>query len=305
MKINCLRGLHGVTGVMAMLLLSGCGSSAENEVYLAFKCGKVATLMEQERLGDIALANAEPYFKELEAAGENPARLAMKMNERFQDEVPLYRMSVGGQMAALSDVFQSDECQALYKPRATAFAEPTGEPKNVTGEGEVNLAGCSVPSGISREAAERITCQSAPPADPTTKAPKPAVASVPDKALQEAFPTMLFACDTQNGKHIALTAMGDTVRYTFGRVGSEAEKTVDLPRASTSVKREEDPTSVTHRVDMPSWGTVYSVFWTASRDATRTEAAGVDVREGGELLASVACKPGTVQQELLSLPQSG
>jgi len=98
------------------LLLAGCGSSPEDRVYEAFKCGKVATLLEQERQGDIAFANVMSDVKQLEAAGGSPARFAMEMGERFQDDVPLYRLTVGGQMALLTEVYQSDECQALYTP---------------------------------------------------------------------------------------------------------------------------------------------------------------------------------------------
>lgn len=135
-----------------LLMLSGCGSSPEDRLYEAFKCGKVATLLEREKDGDMALANATPYMKQMEADGDNPARVAMEMNQRFQDDVPLHRLAIGGQMAMLSDIYQSDECQELYKP-------VTG----LTQAGDINLAGCEVPPGSTPELAEKIECAKVDP----------------------------------------------------------------------------------------------------------------------------------------------
>jgi len=98
-----------------LLLLVGCGSSAEDRVYEAFKCSKVATLLEREVDGDIAFAKAIPDLQKMETSGRNPARLAMEMNERFQDDVPLYRYTLNSQMSVLFEIYQSGECQALYK----------------------------------------------------------------------------------------------------------------------------------------------------------------------------------------------
>ncbi|AER57023.1 hypothetical protein DSC_11895 [Pseudoxanthomonas spadix BD-a59] len=107
-------------GTASVLLVSGCGSSPEDRVYLAFKCSKVATLLERDTQGDIALSNVMPELKELEGRGGSFAQFAMEMGERFQDDVPLYRMTVSGQMAALTNVYESDECEALYQPNNRA-----------------------------------------------------------------------------------------------------------------------------------------------------------------------------------------
>lgn len=98
------------------LLLAGCGSSPEDQLYEAFKCGKVATLLEQDKEGDNALRHVIPQMQQMEAAGGSPGRFALEMNQRFQDDVPLHRMTVDGQMQALFQVYKSDKCQALYKP---------------------------------------------------------------------------------------------------------------------------------------------------------------------------------------------
>lgn len=99
-----------------LLVLAGCGSSPEEKLYEAFKCGKVATLLEQKKDGAMALKNATPFMQQMEADGGNPGRVAIEMNQRFQDDVPLYRLTVSGQMAMLSEIYHSSKCQALYKP---------------------------------------------------------------------------------------------------------------------------------------------------------------------------------------------
>lgn len=110
------RNLVHAVLALGLLLLAGCGSSPEDRVYEAFTCSKVATLLEKDRKGDIAFAKVIPDLKQLEASGGNPARLAIEMNQRFQDDVPLHRFSVSGQMAVLTEIYLSDDCQALYMP---------------------------------------------------------------------------------------------------------------------------------------------------------------------------------------------
>ncbi len=143
----------GLVLAACLLVLTGCGSSQEDKLYQAFKCGKAATLLEREREGGMALANAEPYMRQMEAEGRNPGQVAMEMNQRFQDDVPLYRMTVSSQMALLSEIYQSDECQAFYKP-AGGLSEA----------GDINLAGCKVPAGLTPEQAEKIECAASSPA---------------------------------------------------------------------------------------------------------------------------------------------
>lgn len=107
--------MHTLTRLAALgaaLLLAGC-SSADDELYEIFACAKVATLLEREDHAQRAMAKAEPYLRELEGSG-SPARLAMEMGARFQEDVPLYRYSPNQQMQLLAQVHQSSECQAAY-----------------------------------------------------------------------------------------------------------------------------------------------------------------------------------------------
>lgn len=137
---------------LCLLMLAGCGGSPEDKVYTAFKCSKVAVLLEREKDGDMAAANAIPHMKEMEAGWKNPALVALEMNQRFQDDVPLYRLTVGSQMALLTKIHQSDECQALYRPV-----------EGLTQAGDINLAGCNVPPGLTPAEAENVQCSKTDP----------------------------------------------------------------------------------------------------------------------------------------------
>lgn len=100
-----------------MLLLTGCGGSAKDRLYEAFKCAKVATLLGEERMADNAMNSVLPYAKELEleAGGEHPGFLMMEMNQLFQDDVPLHRITPDSQVRLINKIYRSSKCQALYK----------------------------------------------------------------------------------------------------------------------------------------------------------------------------------------------
>lgn len=174
------RNAKGLITATCLLALAGCGSSPEEKLYEAFKCGKVATLLEHERDGNMALKNAEPYMRQMKADGGNPAQVAMEMNQRFQDDVPLHRLAIGGQMAMLADIYQSDECQALYQPAS-----------GLTQSGQINLAGCEVPAGLTPEEAEQIQCaptgtaSAVATADSADMAAASAAAQVPEPEMGE------------------------------------------------------------------------------------------------------------------------
>lgn len=149
--MDASKAAWGALGV-CLLLVAGCGSSPEDELYKSFKCAKVATLLEREKDGDMAMERAIPYMKLMEAEGGSPARLAIEMSERFQDDVPLYRLTVGGQMGLLSDIYKSSECQALYQPV-----------EGVTKAGGINLAGCKLAPGLTSAEARDIRCSTVDP----------------------------------------------------------------------------------------------------------------------------------------------
>lgn len=185
------QGANKLVVAACLLVLAGCGSSPKDKLYEAFKCGKAATLLEREKEGGMALANAEPYMQQMEAEGGSPAQVAMEMNQRFQDDVPLHRMTVSGQMAMLSDIYQSDECQALYKPAG-----------GLSKAGDINLAGCEVPAGLTPEQAEKIECAaSAPataPAAPAMAEPEAVAADSADALAAAAYAAAVGAVAAAN-----------------------------------------------------------------------------------------------------------
>lgn len=106
------------TGVLAVLvvstwILTGC-SSAEDKVYKAFRCAKVANL-----LGDTAAAERTMSTVTIEmenlTTSANPNYIGIKMNERFEEEVPLYRYGPRTRTEVLTKAYESSECQSYYK----------------------------------------------------------------------------------------------------------------------------------------------------------------------------------------------
>lgn len=102
----CMTALCGI--------LSGCSESPEDEFYQAFKCAKVASMLEQEAEAELVMRNAAPLASKISGKG-SPARYAMMMGDRFQDDVPLYKYGLSGQIALLRDVYNSSRCQKLYR----------------------------------------------------------------------------------------------------------------------------------------------------------------------------------------------
>lgn len=146
------KGAGWIVLGLVLLMSAGCADSAEDKLYEAFKCSKVATQLGMERDANMAQLNATPHMMAMESSGKSPSLIMMEMGQRFQDDVPLYRLSVGGQMSLLSDVYQSDECQALYRPA-----------EGLTQEGDINLAGCKVPAGLTPAQAENVQCSTEDP----------------------------------------------------------------------------------------------------------------------------------------------
>lgn len=99
----------------AALVTAGCSQSPEDRLYEAFRCGKAATLLERGADAAHAAKKAEADFAQIAGIG-SPAQYMMELGTRFQEEVPLYRMSAGQQLKVLQDIYESDDCQAWYTP---------------------------------------------------------------------------------------------------------------------------------------------------------------------------------------------
>ena len=95
------------------VFLAGC-SSAEDKVYKAFRCAKVADLLGNSAAAKRAMATVTIEMEKL-STSTGPTYLGVRMNERFQDDVPLYRYGPRAQAEILTKAFESSECQKYYK----------------------------------------------------------------------------------------------------------------------------------------------------------------------------------------------
>ena len=114
MNIYKIRSI-GLLAVLAIstLVLTGC-SSAEDKVYKAFRCAKVASLLGKDAAAKRAMATVTIEMEKL-STSTGPTYLGIRMNERFQDDVPLYRYGPRAQAEILTKAFESSECQSYYK----------------------------------------------------------------------------------------------------------------------------------------------------------------------------------------------
>ena len=102
-----------VAMAICTLVLSGC-SSAEDKIYRGFQCAKIAGLLGKSSASKKAMGKIL-FDAERLTTSENPRYLEMKMNERFQDDVPLYRYGPKAQTKVLTSLYESSECQEYYQ----------------------------------------------------------------------------------------------------------------------------------------------------------------------------------------------
>nr|WP_312989493.1 hypothetical protein [Comamonas koreensis] len=117
---SLIIGMHkcGSIGLIAVLAIStlalmGC-SSTEDKVYKAFRCAKAASLLGKDAAAKRAMATVTIEMEKL-STSTGPTYLEIRMNERFQDDVPLYRYGPRAQAEILTKAFESSECQKYYK----------------------------------------------------------------------------------------------------------------------------------------------------------------------------------------------
>lgn len=96
-----------------VLALVGC-SSAEDKVYKAFYCGKVASMLGNDAAADRALAKVAVEMEKLTTT-YSPSRISMVFSERFQEDVPLYRYGDLTQRKVLADIYGSSQCKKYYQ----------------------------------------------------------------------------------------------------------------------------------------------------------------------------------------------
>lgn len=111
----------------------------------------------------------------------------------------------------------------------------------------------------------------------------------------------LFRCITKkNGKQIEVCDAGETINYSFGKPGKKPELALFVPRDEvTTWQWSGVGRSISYSVNIPNNDHLYRVFWSVDRLSEEHDVeAGVEIEKKGELLATVYCKPDTVEQKL-------
>lgn len=108
--------LTKVLPLAAIAALAGCGNSAEDKLYEGFKCSRVASQLGSSTAAANAMENVREYALDLDKSvpPDQRARHAMRATERFQDDVPLHKLSNQGKRELLTSIYQSSTCQELY-----------------------------------------------------------------------------------------------------------------------------------------------------------------------------------------------
>lgn len=105
-------GMIAVAAISAMAL-TGC-SSTEDKVYKAFRCAKVASLLGSDSAAKRAMSKVTIEMEKLTTSA-SPEYIGRKLNERFDEEAPLYRYGPARRTAVLTKAYESSECQKYYK----------------------------------------------------------------------------------------------------------------------------------------------------------------------------------------------
>ena len=98
---------------VSTLALTGC-SSTEDKVYKAFRCAKVASLLGNNAAAKTAMSKVTIEMEKLTTSA-SPDYIGRKLNERFDEEAPLYRYGPATRTAVLTKAYESRECQKYYK----------------------------------------------------------------------------------------------------------------------------------------------------------------------------------------------
>lgn len=98
---------------ISALVLTGC-SSTEDKVHKAFRCAKVADLLGGTAAAKRAMSKVVIEMEKLTSSA-SPDYIGRKLNQRFDEEAPLYRYAPATRTAVLTKAYESSECQKYYK----------------------------------------------------------------------------------------------------------------------------------------------------------------------------------------------
>ena len=111
-RSRCLSIALLASVVICTVFLAGC-SSAEDKVYKAFRCAKVASLLGADAAAKTAMSKVTIEMEKLTTSA-SPDYIGRKLNERFDEEAPLYRYGPATRTAVLTKAYESSECQKYY-----------------------------------------------------------------------------------------------------------------------------------------------------------------------------------------------
>jgi hypothetical protein len=103
---------------MSCLAFIGCKFNRD-PAYEAYKCAKVANYI-GDKLGSKAAILS--FAREMEKSGTtagNSARISMEMNDRFQEDLQLYKYSPAGQFNVIAAEHSSKTCINFYNQKDT------------------------------------------------------------------------------------------------------------------------------------------------------------------------------------------
>ncbi|MGB0848394.1 MAG: hypothetical protein ACPGSM_16815 [Thiolinea sp.] len=108
----------------------------------------------------------------------------------------------------------------------------------------------------------------------------------------------VFSCTTTNHKQIEVCDAGQTISYSFGKIGSKPELALSVPRAKASTFQWHGfGRYINYSVTIPNGEYRYNVYTSIDKmeeDEKKGYEAGVTVEKKQSLLATVICRDDTV-----------
>lgn len=110
---------------------------------------------------------------------------------------------------------------------------------------------------------------------------------------------LIFSCTTTKQMQVEVCDAGKTISYAFGKKGAKPEMALSVPRtAATTNQWNGMGRYMTYAVNIPNGKTIYNVFTSFDKSDDLSVDAGVNVETNGKHIATVKCKPETVQHDI-------
>ena len=110
---------------------------------------------------------------------------------------------------------------------------------------------------------------------------------------------LIFSCTTTKQMYVEVCDARKTISYAFGKKGAKPEMALSVPRVlATTHQWNGMGRYITYAVNIPNGKTIYSVFTSFDKSDDLSVDAGVNVETNGKRVATVKCKPETVQHNI-------